>query len=188
MSHPLREDVSWNIANPKKMDSMPSHPLREDVSWNDGGGFEDFEELCHPLREDVSWNSPVPMLGALLPSHPLREDVSWNWRAYHLYPERYLSSSSWGCELKYFHCFADHSHVPSSSSWGCELKCRSCHAILYTDSHPLREDVSWNTEFLSIFIHLRCHPLREDVSWNASMIRSTLVSSSSSSWGCELKW
>ena len=98
-----------------------------------------------------------------------------------------MSSSSWGCELKYF-CFI-------------EWKERN--------SHPLREDVSWNIIYCTTNQCIISHPLREDVSWNTLLaadfasfavilfvrmwveIKHTLATDyemwSSSSWGCELK-
>ena len=99
--------------------------------------------------------------------HPLREDVSWN-------P---LSS-------------------PPSSS---------------VPRHPLREDVSWNNNIFTIhntntvilFVRMWVemlkeeqtatysvgHPLREDVSWNIDPVyENNILLTSSSSWGCELKY
>ena len=102
--------------------------------------------------------------------------------------------------------------VLSSSSWGCELKYMAyIHQSPKLYRHPLREDVSWNEYvvmkqgdkgvilfvrmwveiYLAILLSLRSpsHPLREDVSWNMHhTIISSPGSSSSSSWGCELKW
>ena len=34
------------------------------------------------------------------------------------------------------------------------------------DSHPLREDVSWNNDWNIVWVFVTSHPLREDVSWN----------------------
>ena len=57
-----------------------------------------------------------------------------------------MSSSSWGCELKYFRNHRHSTHTSSSSSWGCELKYFKIHFIYATvTGHPLREDVSWNS-------------------------------------------
>ena len=78
-----------------------------------------------------------------------------------------LSSSSWGCELKYGMAVIVNYLVPSSSSWGCELKWHCNDQVTLFDSHPLREDVSWNIDR-----GLPVSALRE----------------SSSSWGCELKY
>ena len=78
----------------------------------------------------------------------------------------------------------------SSSSWGCELKCLLFLPLFFEIyRHPLREDVSWNALLLTVvvldapvilFVRMwveitDCfaafktsagHPLREDVSWN----------------------
>ena len=121
------------------------------------------------------------------------------------------SSSSWGCELKcnqgnrYFVPFCVILFV---RMWVEILVFLS--GVFGTFRHPLREDVSWNSvSFLHPFWPYR-HPLREDVSWNtgapwiASGISVILfvrmwveistsfwycsTVSSSSSWGCELKY
>ena len=100
-------------------------------------------------------------------SHPLREDVSWNIDAVEQKVEGVLSSSSWGCELKYF-CLEI-----KNQTFSVILFVRMwVEIIFYTDGacsgnrHPLREDVSWNKESKYIDEELRRHPLREDVSWN----------------------
>ena len=77
--------------------------------------------------------------------------------------------------------------------------------------HPLREDVSWNDILKLTICYNLCHPLREDVSWNAvhytnagycnsvilfvrmwveinHSVNSFYCFTSSSSWGCELKY
>ena len=121
-SHPLREDVSWNVNEtiPNTINAVilfvrmwveiqnplyflldfDGHPLREDVSWN----VIAFPAICtakgHPLREDVSWNIRKRKSAGNNSGHPLREDVSWN------------------------------ENLPYESDN------RFC--------HPLREDVSWN--------------------------------------------
>ena len=56
-----------------------------------------------------------------------------------------LSSSSWGCELKWRNSTHDGLSTRSSSSWGCELKCCWKNECDFDFGHPLREDVSWNT-------------------------------------------
>ena len=119
--------------------SSTCHPLREDVSWNlKYCGFKD-SDIRHPLREDVSWNGKEDYFLTLTYSHPLREDVSWNVCQTSQQQTRYMSSSSWGCELK---CV-----------WLHEEQSRSC--------HPLREDVSWNVvvdsfrSFLVVILFVR---------------------------------
>ena len=98
------------------------------------------------------------------------------------------SSSSWGCELKYFWMDSTEHSKQSSSSWGCELKCNPYMYCVTSYRHPFREDVSWNNLFVSGKITEQGHPLREDVSWNRITITlNTNEWKSSSSWGCELK-
>ena len=100
---------------------------------------------CHPLREDVSWNSRKPKKTVREWRHPLREDVSWNKFLCTKFLDSSKSSSSWGCELKYFYIPKRNDRLQvilfvrmwveivnrsslmtngwaSSSSWGCELK------------------------------------------------------------------
>ena len=61
----------------------------------------------------------------------------------------------------------------SSSSWGCELKYYEFFIIHYGSlRHPLREDVSWNIQPITDRICEKRHPLREDVSWNISIRQS----------------
>ena len=76
------------------------------------------------------------------------------------------SSSSWGCELKFYFTVSCICWVRSSSSWGCELKCkRGSHRIFHW-CHPPREDVSWNALYNALCLIWSRHPPREDVSWN----------------------
>ena len=126
----------------------------------------------------------------VISSHPLREDVSWNTYTVIFSCDRVMSSSSWGCELKWAVQFC-----LSYSSAGHPLRedvswnVLSLHTLLRANRHPLREDVSWNTTDTVATETLTSHPLREDVSWNVSFLGSSSSSSpSSSSWGCELKY
>ena len=99
--------------------------------------------------------------------HPPREDVSWNICYSWVWDTGRQSSSSWGCELKYY-CFYQH---------------------FISNCHPPREDVSWNMLLDSDYKNWLCHPPREDVSWNTkSHNRNLFGILSSSSWGCELKY
>ena len=166
LSHPLREDVSWNNECLEVFTEL--EVILFVRMWVEICMLEVEEEnhVGHPLREDVSWN--VPLFSLLLPysCHPLREDVSWNicfssafaiefsvilfvrmWvEISHVsfsLPS-FLSSSSWGCELKYVQASCPPEKWLSSSSWGCELKYQLVQNTDKTDSHPLREDVSWN--------------------------------------------
>ena len=88
--------------------NLNGHPLREDVSWNTIRHAIANYERCHPLREDVSWNitslfSPhlhkVILFVRMWVEMKLSSWVSWHW----------LSSSSWGCELKYH--VPEHTHA-----------------------------------------------------------------------------
>ena len=100
LCHPLREDVSWNLSHTFKVhDFIVILFVR---MWVEISRFtESLKRTCgHPLREDVSWNTSV--CNDVLP--------------------HFLSSSSWGCELKWAY------------------KTRRKHR----DRHPLCEDVSWN--------------------------------------------
>ena len=101
------------------------------------------------------------------------------------------SSSSWGCELKWPSVsVGDWWGTRSSSSWGCELKYKS---VL----HGLRQNsvILFVRMWVEIKIEDSCglephsHPLREDVSWNISnAFFVAVLTTSSSSWGCELKY
>ena len=100
-------------------------------------------------------------------SHPLREDVSWN-------------------SSMYFHLPSRSSHpLREDVSWNLS----SFLPFFYCCRHPLREDVSWNTWENILSYLVLSHPLREDVSWNVNcQIAQERLLSSSSSWGCELKY
>ena len=165
--HPLREDVSWNHSNI----NITLWLSTSSSSW--GCELKYLESswlntmISHPLREDVSWNAlsvdSVPSTGC----HPLREDVSWNIKSI-IY-----------CTINTVILFV--------RMW-VEILLLGCR-ILSGLRHPLREDVSWNNNTLLIAMQRPGHPLREDVSWNTSPTAEPAVAkSSSSSWGCELKW
>ena len=100
------------------------------------------------------------------------------------------SSSSWGCELKYWRMLQQTLCISSSSSWGCELKYLPF-SLLTWMKYVILFVRMW-VEIFRFLLHLDtlcCHPLREDVSWNI-MFRQMKgkYSLSSSSWGCELKY
>ena len=136
-------------------------------------------------------------------------ELKWIWNT--IFWLRNGSSSSWGCELKYHeHCQGScwtnvilfvrmwveinialqrGREAASSSSWGCELKYKIFRITMTHQSHPLREDVSWNIfnysqqgvkalSSSSWGCELKCHS-------NNCWIWRYL---SSSSWGCELKY
>ena len=98
-----------------------SHPLREDVSWNVFGFVimsSPFVILFVRMWVEIVSNMKLSILPY---RHPLREDVSWNSPCDRWWTGLW-SSSSWGCELKYFLPLQLLTMLTSSSSWGCELK------------------------------------------------------------------
>ena len=167
LGHPLREDVSWNI-NAKATDAKyigSSSSWGCELKYFNSGGGDVF--AGHPLREDVSWNIEkwwgnrwdrvilfvrmwVEMILDI--SDDTVQDVilfvrMWVeilWRI--LLSGWRMSSSSWGCELKYSASLWLLGFRPSSSSWGCELKFQCHDCVFACCRHPLREDVSWNLE------------------------------------------
>ena len=142
------------------------------------------------------WVEIIKRIGRFLcrPCHPLREDVSWNVLSTYCVVPVPMSSSSWGCELK-FNAVETSSGVyvilfvrmwvemylimtnlrmyirhplREDVSWNCNLSCSLC----YSYCHPLREDVSWNTVTFNPLCAETCHPLREDVSWNLLLFQN----------------
>ena len=77
-----------------------------------------------------------------------------------------LSSSLWGCELKYWRSSQRDQQGRSSSLWGCELKYNYRGKWNRKNSHPPCEDVSWNNINTKNIRKNRRHPPCEDVSWN----------------------
>ena len=100
-SHPLYEDVNWNANGDKTYGFIQSHPLYEDVNWNSWCTDHNRGIICHPLYEDVNWNISVYLFIRLSPCHPLYEDVNWNTPSRRDNISARVSSSIWGCELKY---------------------------------------------------------------------------------------
>ena len=121
-----------------------SHPLREDVSWN-GFAMDSLadEEVILFVRMWVEMLVRVQLgqLHTVILFVRMWVEMAVNSFQYRLcavilfvrmwveiviilpVTAPLLSSSSWGCELKYlfFQCPCD--RIQSSSSWGCELKC-----------------------------------------------------------------
>ena len=150
----------------------------------------------HPLREDVSWNKThvsyrlwnvvilfvrmwvemwyINGVGVKWERHPLREDVSWNMSFNVSYNDWMMSSSSWGCELKYInrYMYTLAAHVILFVRMWVEMTLLLFLFLLHV-CHPLREDVSWNVFCIPATATLLSHPLREDVSWNK--IAKTLI-------------
>ena len=167
-----------------------SHPLREDVSWNKTHvSYRLWNVVILFVRMWVEmWY--INGVGVKWERHPLREDVSWNMSFNVSYNDWMMSSSSWGCELKYksvLHGLRQNSVILFVRMW-VEIKIEdSCG--LEPHSHPLREDVSWNISnafFVAVLttsssswgceLKYTCARIHIHPSW------------SSSSWGCELKW
>ena len=143
---------------------------------------------CHPLREDVSWNSNTI-------SHIITQVVI-------LFVRMWVEII---CDR--LNIFLP---VSSSSSWGCELKywCSRCGTISYC--HPLREDVSWNVklgEFQYNFLVILFVRMWVEIFTNRpdkqtyrvilfvrmwveiiDLLKLYFWRKSSSSWGCELKY
>ena len=99
-----------------------------------------------------------------------------------------MSASSWGCELKYGHCYGRRRNTSQplreAVSWNINSRPRDTRYF----SQPLREAVSWNTNALRPLRKMLRQPLREAVSWNVyDYFPCKTLRSSASSWGCELK-
>ena len=132
-----------------KKDQALSHPPREDVSWNEKDA------------DSTPWDDVILLVRMWVEiSIPTRICQSGS------------SSSSWGCELKYVRERTVRQPWQSSSSWGCELKYAIPHILRKSDSHPPREDVSWNVTSIFASSNCVCHPPREDVSWNETQVET----------------
>ena len=119
--HPLREDVSWNAT--MFDDIHLQHVILFVRMWVE----IHLEEIplaqhsCHPLREDVSWNYSQLFYTTVLKCHPLREDVSWNvLSTYCVVPAPVILFVRMWVEISLMQHL--HQWTLSSSSWGCELK------------------------------------------------------------------
>ena len=209
--HPLREDVSWNIKQNKVHLFQMSHPLREDVSWNEKVLYLD---LCNLVilfvRMWVEMTDEqikhIQYLVILFVRMWVEMQMVWLFNGGQ---DRVILFVRMWVEI-YFGRFSPHSKYLSSSSWGCELKWNRGTNRRNQQGHPLREDVSWNVCIVSpAFEIISRHPLREDVSWNndsyAASLKAVVILFvrmwvemilhlnliitllSSSSWGCELK-
>ena len=88
------------ITKTRSFSLVTRHPLREDVSWNTRVGRCWNGCGCHPLREDVSWNVmfPTGKLGNTVILFVRMWVEMWRMIWYRFV---HLSSSSWGCELKF---------------------------------------------------------------------------------------
>ena len=143
----------------------------------------------HPLREDVSWNIraleeamlKIVVLFVRMWVEMSNGELQSNHHKVILFVRMWVEISL---------CTDVVQDFLSSSSWGCELKCLLFLPLFFEIyRHPLREDVSWNALLLTVvvldapvilFVRMwveitDCfaafktsagHPLREDVSWN----------------------
>ena len=95
---------------------------------------------------ELKWSCSSGMIWAVF-RQPLREAVSWNDSGICHQSDSYVSLFVRLWVEMTFTVFAPEFQVASASSWGCELKCESSNRIMFTRCQPLREAVSWNTEF-----------------------------------------
>ena len=142
--------------------------------------------------------------------HPLREDVSWNAKGFYL-TDSYavilfvrmwveilmaLSLTVMNMVILFVRMWVEipwildyHVACQSSSSWGCELKYRISPHTEKSGRHPLREDVSWNgINCCGAFNGVVILFVRMWVEMAILSIVSNPDETSSSSWGCELKY
>ena len=165
LGHPLREDVSWNNHVPKHSPAHDSHPLREDVSWNDAG--VDKPSITIVILFVRMWVEMTWMVSSTWSEQVILFVRMWveilKIMSYTFLEIVILFVRMW-VEIPVFGSIS-HPFV-SSSSWGCELKfCCQVNSWLHF-RHPLREDVSWNISIHTSIARGQGHPLREDVSWN----------------------
>ena len=156
-------ELKWQI--PYIACPFQRHAPRERVSWNSS-----FRHTClcgvgHAPRERVSWNAIgcpwVSVIAVTLHVSVWVEMVSSS-----EFSQRYLSRSTWACELKlpvrqkYFKTYWSRStwacelklhnkaiyafYALSRSTWACELKLPVRQKYFKTYCHAPRERVSWN--------------------------------------------
>ena len=137
----------------------------------------------------MSWNDQACCVCVSFIGHPLHEDVSWNIR---MGKERsrncvILFMRMW-VEIKQKNGLNNLLEVILFMRMWVEIAI----STWYSSSpvcHPLHEDVSWNYNSAQWKVKRLRHPLREDVSWNfEESVKQNAQLTSSSSWGCELKW
>ena len=163
--------MSWNTISARRTSGRLRHPLREDVSWNVSGG-ESTRNL-HVILFVRMWVE-ISLKKRTVSDIVILFVRMWvEMLQYQQCNDQVQSSSSWGCELKCQWAILQIIEPWSSSSWGCELKYRLLCILIEHDSHPLREDVSWNELKKYNALQIAGHPLREDVSWNKRGIRQT---------------
>ena len=187
-SHPPREDVSWNKVVAKSAMTEPT----SSSSWGCELKYIRLPVTAWHTASSSSWGcelkyNSLPLLRTGS-SHPPREDVSWN-----IIP--FLSCAQvavillvrmW-VEIRTVSTTA--AGALSSSSWGCELKYSTFITGLIMFGHPPREDVSWNIASRIIEEAEK----RSSSSWGCELKWSPVIprdtsDKSSSSWRCELKY
>ena len=167
---------------------MKSHPLREDVSWNGRSTCILLSELVIlfvRMWVEIALTTFDSFLFSVILFVRMWVEISYRFAKcviacvilfVRMWVEispvcrksmRRMSSSSWGCELKYVPVEVIEQIIESSSSWGCELKFRWWSTRHLREwGHPLRENVSWNDVGYGRVGASCRHPPREDVSWN----------------------
>ena len=168
--HPPCEDVSWNTIARFKVHYIFRHPPCEDVSWNVLWWWPCRMQIGHPPCEDVSWNvSPVLLFTnarVILLVRMWVEMVIVRLNFPYL-----LSSSLWGCELKFQYPNIMEPSVIVILLVRMWVEMWKFPAITQAQTgHPPCEDVSWNDlDYQGKYMAFG-HPPCEDVSWNTSSL------------------
>ena len=188
VSHPLREDVSWNITfailltdsfvilfvrmwveipfpRPSLMKNFVILFVRMWVEMWETQKERQWELVILFVRMWVEIVSNMKL--SILPyRHPLREDVSWNVPALNVIVGFVviLFVRMWvEIPLRQPNQLLQSRHpLREDVSWNDAENAKGGESI----SHPLREDVSWNINRWGGERMYDSHPLREDVSWN----------------------
>ena len=177
---------SWRF----KWRSVQRQPPCEAVSWNINRTRAESTSLRQPPCEAVSWNTAICAHCAVQVRQPPCEAVSWNASGSCSHPDRLLSASLWGCELKYFPFFWF--YFFSIVSLLVRLWVEIYHALAHVAlswCQPPCAAVSWNSN-LNVQTEINnSQPPCEAVSWNVNgVVSSAQFRSSASLWGCELKY
>ena len=188
-SHPLYEDVNWNICRLDNKDEVHGHPLYEDVNWNYVVNRK--IQTKHVILYMRMW---IEMPLGRSKRQAAASSSIWGCELkYSIKAEirnQFRSSSIWGCELKFVVGTVGEKTLVilymrmwieiergrggaggkrSASIWGCELKYECWCEVQSLASHPLYEDVNWNPATSWVPLSLPCHPLYEDVNWNRKL-------------------
>ena len=188
VSHPLREDVSWNITFDILLtDSLVIHFVRMwvEIPFPRPSLMKNFVILFVRMWVEIHLKNKSIMQAvvilfvrmwveivsnmklSILPyRHPLREDVSWNVPALNVIVGFVviLFVRMWvEIPLRQPNQLLQSRHpLREDVSWNDAENAKGGESI----SHPLREDVSWNINRWGGERMYDSHPLREDVSWN----------------------